>query len=146
GLRKALGFADKSTQKYAKRTVMGLTRIGWIATAVGAIAAPAIGLVGGALAALPALGAGGVAAISLVALGMDGINEAAQAAAREFNNLKDSISQIYADGLVSQFEQLGGGIAKTQPAMEDVARATRVAGQGVTKGVSFGLGVELIIK
>ena len=146
GLRKALGFADKSTQKYAKRTVMGLTRIGWIATAVGAIAAPAIGLVGGALAALPALGVAGVAAISLVALGMDGIKEAAQAAAPEFNNLKDSISQIYADGLVSQFEQLGGVIAKTQPAMENVARATMVAGQGFTNAVSSGRGVDLINK
>lgn len=146
GLKKALGFADKSTQKYAKKTVMGLTRIGWIATAVGAIAAPAIGLVGGALAALPALGVAGVAAISLVALGMDGIKEAAQAAAPEFNNLKDSISQIYADGLVSQFEQLGGVIAKTQPAMENVARATMVAGQGFTNAVSSGRGVDLINK
>lgn len=146
GLRKALGFADKSTQKYAKRTVMGLTRIGWIATAVGALAAPAIGLIGGALAALPALGVAGIAAISLVALGMDGIKEAAQAAAPEFNNLKDSISQIYADGLVSQFEQLGGVIAKTQPAMENVARATMVAGQGFTNAVSSGRGVDLINK
>lgn len=146
GLRKSLGFADKSTQKYAKRTVMGLTRIGWIATAVGAIAAPALGMVGGALAALPALGVAGLATLSLVALGMDGIKEAAQAAAPEFNNLKSSISQIYADGLVSQFEQLGGVIAKTQPAMENVARATMVAGQGFTDAVSSGRGVSLINK
>lgn len=146
GLRKALGFADKSTQKYAKRTVMGLTRIGWMATAVGAIAAPALGLVGGALAALPALGVAGIATLSLVALGMDGIKEAAQAAAPEFNNLKSSISQIYAEGLVSQFEQLGGVIAKTQPAMENVARASMVAGQGFTDAVSSGRGVDLINK
>lgn len=125
-----------------KERTLGLTRMGWIIAGIGSIAAPAVGLVAGALAALPALGFAAAAALGATMLGMDGIKEAANAAAPAFNELKAAMSDTFQERLTPQFEQLSGVIKGTQSSMVGVANGMADFSQGFVDALSSTRGMS----
>jgi hypothetical protein len=109
---------------YAGQQFLGLSRIGWIVTAVFAAAAPAIGLVSGLLAGLPSLLGAIAIPAGAVVLGMDGIKKALdnagvlsekqgkkggkgkQTAGEQIKQLQAQVSDVFANGLTPVFSQL----------------------------------------
>ncbi|RYH34277.1 MAG: hypothetical protein EON54_20010 [Alcaligenaceae bacterium] len=105
GLTQALtrtGNAARHTQK----TFFGLTRMGWIMTAVLTLATPALGLIVGLLASLPVLMSAIGAAGAVMYLGWDGIKKAAQQLSPEIARLKEVLSARFEERLTPQFARL----------------------------------------
>lgn len=116
----------------ASRSFMGLTRVGWIVTAVFAAAAPVIGLVAGLLAGLPSLVSAFGAGAGAIALGLDGITQAAQVMQPAFNDLKASVSGVFQQQLTPIFQQLNAIFPTLKAGMGQVATGlSSMAGQFV---------------
>lgn len=125
-----------------KERTLGLTRVGWIVAASFAAAAPAVGLVAGALAALPSLLFAAGAAASVVALGFDGIKDAAQGAAPAVGRLKSELSGKFRERLTPQFERLGEVIDGTRESMVQVADGISDFSEGMVDAVSSYRGMK----
>lgn len=148
-------FPDRDTNRikragrvvqHSSKKILGLSRFGWIAGAIGAIAAPLIQLVSGALAALPALGLAGAAALGVVAIGFDGIQDAAGAAADGFYEMKNAVSDVFRERMTPQFEQLGNVLSAITPNAVNVANGFSDFTQGMVDAVAGAKGLSSIQK
>lgn len=148
-------FPDKDTNRikragrvvqHSSKKILGLSRFGWIAGAIGAIAAPLVQLVSGALAALPALGLAGAAVLGVVAIGFDGIKDAAGAAADGFYEMKNAVSDVFRERMTPQFEQLGDVLSAITPNAVNVANGFSDFTQGMVDAVSGAKGLSSIQK
>lgn len=128
--------------KHQSKKILGLSRMGWIVSAVASIAAPAIGLVSGALAALPSLGFAAGAALGVVVLGFDGIKNAAKAAAPGINEIKSALSEKFEDRLTPQFEDINQLLLDTKPNLVNVADGISDFTAGMVKAATKGKGLD----
>ncbi|AEV52159.1 tail length tape measure protein [Rhodococcus phage RER2] len=124
------------------RKIMGMTRVGWIVTAVFALAAPAIGLVGSLLAGIPSLLAAAGVAAGVVALGWDGIKKAAQTMTPAIDKLKESISGVFEERLTPVFEKLSGALPQLEGGLKNVANGMSDMFSGITDTVTSAAGME----
>lgn len=132
---------DVGTKRFA-----GLSRIGWIMTAVASVAAPAVQAVSGLVAALPALGGAALAALGVTLLGLDGIKEAANAAAPALDRAKEAVSGVFETRMTPQFEQLGGLLDRITPQLTKVAEGMSDFSQGIVDGLTSNVGETNIQK
>lgn len=140
--RKGLRSIDElGTKKFA-----GLSRVGWIASAIGLVAAPVIQLVSGLVAALPALGGAALAALGVTLLGLEGIKDAAQAAAPALERVKSAVSDVFRERMTSQFEQLGTLLDNISPQLQNMANGMSDFSQGLTDGLTSTTGTANIQK
>lgn len=121
--------------------IFGLTQMGWMATAIGALIAPLSGIIGGALGVIPALGLAAAAALGATVLGWEGIKDAAQAAAPAVNSAKKQLSATFRDRLTPQFAQLGGVLTKITPGLNGLAHGMSDFSQGFVNSLSSEKGV-----
>lgn len=121
GLGSAFEGMGKKAQGGSRRTVMGLTRIGWIVTAVTALAGPAIAGLGAAFAALPAVALGAAAILGVTAAGFEGIKNAAKAAGPALDTYKKEMSSVFEARLTPQFQALGAMLPKITDSSKLVA-------------------------
>lgn len=126
--------------------ILGMTGTGWLVSAVAAVAAPAVGLIQGALMALPSLALAGAAALGVVAIGFDGIKDAAEAAAPGFYEMKKAVNATFRERLTPQFEQLGKVLSAITPNAVKVANGFSDFTQGMVDAVSSGKGLKNIQK
>lgn len=126
--------------------ILGMTGTGWMVSAVAAIAAPAIGLIQGALMALPSLALAGAAALGVVAIGFDGIKDAAGAAGEGFYEMKNAVSDVFRERMTPQFAQLGDVLSAITPNAVNVANGFSDFTQGMVDAVSSGKGLTNIQK
>ncbi|TRX43757.1 hypothetical protein [Corynebacterium guaraldiae] len=126
--------------------ILGMTSTGWLVSAVAAIAAPAVGLIQGALMALPSLALAGAAALGVVAIGFDGIKDAAEAAAPGFYEMKKAVNATFRERLTPQFEQLGKVLSAITPNAVNVANGFSDFTQGMVDAVSSSKGLTNIQK
>lgn len=138
--------AKKQKNRLPARRILGLTRTGWIAAAISMIAAPAIQLISGAVAALPALLSAAGAAIGVLVLGFKGISDAAGAAAPALNRAKEAVSEKFRDRLTPQFETLGNVIDNITPGFVAVADGISDFTGGMVKAVSSSEGLSNLNK
>lgn len=140
--RRGLKTIDEvGTERFA-----GLSRIGWIVAAIGAIAAPVVQLVSGLVAALPALGGAALAALGVTLLGLDGIKDAAQAAAPALERAKEAVSGVFRQRLTPQFEKLGTLLDNISPQLETMAHGMSDFAEGITAGLTSKTGTGNIQK
>ena len=140
--RRGLKTIDNvGTERFA-----GLTRLGWIVSAIAAVAAPAVQLVSGLAAALPALGGIALTALGVTLLGLDGIKEAAQAAAPALERAQEAVSGVFATRMTPQFEQLGGLLDSITPQLTQVAEGMSDFSQGLVDGLTSNVGESNIQK
>lgn len=140
-MRKFVYSGDRNATR-----VLGLTRAGWMVSAVASIAAPAVGLIQGALMALPSLALAGAAALGVVAIGFDGIKDAAGAAGEGFNEMKNAVSDTFRERLTPQFAQLGKVLSAITPNAVNVANGFSDFTQGMVDAVSSSKGLTNIQK
>lgn len=126
--------------------ILGMTGTGWLVSAVAAVAAPAVGLIQGALMALPSLALAGAAALGVVAIGFDGIKDAAGAAGEGFYEMKNAVSDTFRERLTPQFAQLGKVLSAITPNAVNVANGFSDFTQGMVDAVSSGKGLKNIQK
>lgn len=126
--------------------ILGMTSTGWLVSAVAAIAAPAVGLIQGALMAIPSLALAGAAALGVVAIGFDGIKDAAGAAGEGFYEMKNAVSDTFRERLTPQFAQLGKVLSAITPNAVNVANGFSDFTQGMVDAVSSGKGLTNIQK
>lgn len=136
----------KSIDEVGTERFAGLSRIGWMISAIAAIAAPAVQLVSGLAAALPALGGVALAALGVTLLGLDGIKEAAQAAAPALERAKEAVSGVFETRMTPQFEQLGGLLDNITPQLTQVAEGMSDFSQGLVDGLTSNVGESNIQK
>lgn len=127
-----------------KERTLGLTQVGWIVAASVAAAAPAVGLLAGAVSALPSLLLAAGAAASVVALGFDGIKDAAGAAAPAIGRLKSALSDKFRERLTPQFQRLNSVIDGTRDGMVRVADGVADFTEGMVDAVSSARGMKNI--
>lgn len=140
--RKGLKTIDEvGTERFA-----GLSRIGWMISAIGAIAAPVVQLVSGLAASLPALGGAALAALGVTLLGLDGIKDAAQEAAPALERAKEAVSGVFRTRMAPQFKQLGKLLDDITPQMETMAHGMSDFSQGLTDGLTSTTGTGNIQK
>ncbi|GAB4584399.1 hypothetical protein [Nocardia sp. IFM 10818] len=150
GLRQESQAADRGasdseknvdrTITYAGRKFLGLSRIGWIVTAVFLAAAPAIGIVSGLLSGLPSLlAAAGIAAGALY-LGFDGIKKAASQLGPAFNEMKAAVSGVFEQRMTPMFAQLQTLMPMLTEGMKGVASGLSDMFQGVFDAITTGQG------
>lgn len=113
----------------AGNSLFGMSRMALIVTAVLALAAPVLGLVATLLAGLPSLILAAGVAFATIALGMDGIKDAAKTLAPEVENLRNSLSATFREGLAPVFDELRAvfpvlerGLNRVALGLIDVAR------------------------
>jgi phage-related protein len=123
------------------RGFAGVSRTGAIVGAVFAAAAPAVGLVSGILAGLPALIGAFGSAVGAVALGMEGIKAAAMPLKPLFDDLKTSVSSVFATRLPPIFDQLQAVFPVIKTGMQAVAGGLTDMFQGAVTAISSGLGI-----
>lgn len=135
---------DKGTKKihHSSRKIFGLTRVGWIVSAVSAFIGPVISLVSGALAALPALGLAAVSALGVTVLGWEGIKDAAQAAVPAVKRAQDAVSAEFRDKMTPQFEKLGQTLDTIRPRLVGVATGLTDFSAGMVTAVSGTAGLR----
>lgn len=136
----------KARKGPGSKKFFGLTRVGWIVSAVAALAAPATGLIAGALGAIPSLAATAAAAIGVVALGFAGIKDAAKAINPAMDKVKGSISDVFRERLTPQFKQLGEGLLGVEPNLKKVAHGLSDFTQGMVDAATKGRGFKNIQK
>lgn len=117
------GFT-KATRSMVKMSAAATAVSGAIGVAGGAVGALGVGLAGVGALATPALAA--------VALGMDGIKKAATTARAPADQLKKSVSAVFASDMIAGFTDLGAVMGAITPQMQGVARAT----SGVFNGLA----------
>lgn len=140
-MRKFIYSGDRNATR-----ILGMTGTGWMVSAVAAIAAPAIGLIQGALMALPSLALAGAAALGVVAIGFDGIKDAAGAAGEGFYEMKNAVSDVFRERMTPQFAQLGDVLSAITPNAVNVANGFSDFTQGMVDAVSSGKGLTNIQK
>lgn len=129
---------------YGSRKIMGMSRIGWIVSAVTAVAAPLVQLVSGAVAALPALGGAFLATIGVAMLGWQGIKDAASAAAPALDRAKEAVSGVFRERMTPQFEALGGVLDNIQAGLVGTAHGMADFSQGMVDAISSRQGISSI--
>lgn len=150
GIQSKVGSFGKFMKKFkptsgaGTRKIFGLSRVGWIIGAVAALAAPAIGLISGALTALPSLGLAAAAALGVTALGIEGIKKAASNASEGFNLLKDSVSSTFEQRLTSQFKDINGMLMAIEPNAVNVAHGLADFSRGMVNAVAKGKGLKSV--
>lgn len=136
--RKGLVTVDElGTKKYA-----GLSRVGWLATGVASLVAPAIQAVSGLAAALPGLGFAAAAALGATALGFEGVKDAAKAAQPAVEGAKKELSGVFKERLTPQFKELGVTLDRIRPGLVRVAHGLSDFSQGMVGAVSSTQGVS----
>lgn len=126
--------------------ILGLTSTGWLVSAIASIAAPAAGLIQGALMAVPSLALAGAAALGVLVAGFDGIKDAAQAAMPGLDELRNATSDVFRERLTPQFEQLGKVLSAITPNAVKVANGFSDFTQGMVDAVSSSKGLSNIQK
>lgn len=126
--------------------ILGLTSTGWIVAAIASIAAPAAGLIQGALMAIPSLALAGGAALGVLVAGFDGIKDAAQAAKPGLDELRNATSDVFRERLTPQFEQLGNVLSAITPNAVNVANGFSDFTQGMVDAISSSRGLGNIQK
>lgn len=151
GARRMQRSASKQTSAFKKfkrkfhspaQRIFGLTRMGWIAGAIGSIVAPATALVSGLVGILPALGGAAAAALGVTVLGFEGIKDAASAASPAIDQLKSTISDTFRQRLTPQFEQLGDGLVKIEGNLNNVAHGMSDFSQGMVDAFTSNKGIK----
>ena len=110
--------------------------------AVLAAAAPAAAILSGALAALPGLLAGVVAPIAAISLGLDGIKQAASTLQAPFDQLKASVSDVFAQALGPIFEQLKSVFPTLTAGLQQIAAGASTAFGGIVNALTSGDGLK----
>lgn len=139
-LSKALTQTGNSAG-FARKRFLGLTRVGWIMTAVFTLATPALGLIVGLLASLPVLMSAVGAAAAAIYLGWDGIKRAAQQLSPEIDHLKKVMSARFEERLTPQFARLKPVLVAIEDEMLSVADGLSDMFTGFVDVVSSGKGL-----
>lgn len=128
----------------ASRTILGLSRVGWITAAVFAGAAPAVGLVAGLLAGIPSLLAGFAGGAGAIAAGLEGIKAAAATLTPQLESLKTTVSSVFETQLTPVFKQLGTIFPTLEAGLSQVAGGLVELARGFTNVVTSAGGIKLI--
>lgn len=128
----------------ASRTILGLSRVGWITAAVFAGAAPAVGLVAGLLAGIPSLLAGFAGGAGAIAAGLEGIKAAAATLTPQLEQLKTSVSSVFETQLTPVFKQLEAVFPTLEAGLSQVAGGLVDLARGFTNVVTSAGGIKLI--
>lgn len=119
-------------------------KLGAIAAAVLAAAAPAVGLVTTALLALPGVLAAIAAPVSAIALGMDGIKKAAERLKDPFDDLKSAMSDVNMRMFTPVFDTLGKVIPKLKNGLPAVSQGMAAMAQAFADTVTSEEGLTRI--
>ncbi|ATW60319.1 tape measure protein [Mycobacterium phage Koko] len=138
--------AEKASSQvqHLGKSFLGLTRTGWLAVGVLAIAAPLVGLIAGLLAGLPSLIGAFGAGIGVVALGIDGIKAAAEPLIPVLDGVKAAVSSTFQTGLTPVFQQLGPLLTAITPNLQNVASGLISMAGAVTDVVTQAPGLQQI--
>jgi hypothetical protein len=129
----------------ANGQVGGLSHGLLIATAVAALAAPAVGLVSTAILGIPGAVAVAGVAIAAIALGMDGIKRVADVAGPSLDRLKAAVSSTFQAGLTPVFQQIANVLLPGITAgMQSVAGGVVSLAAAFVGVVTSARGMELI--
>ena len=115
---KTEGFLSKLRSKYFQPD----NNVGFLAVAITALLAPAIGLVGSLMAGLPTLLAGVGAAAAVVALGFEGIKDAVKPLGDALEPLKESLSETFRQNLTPQFDKLAAVVPQLEGGFQRIAK------------------------
>lgn len=137
GLSRVGNAAQRASRKF-----LGLTRVGWMVTAVFAAIPPVVGLVAALLAGIPSLLAAGGAAAAAVALGFDGIKDAASVLKDEVASLKKAVSDTFRKEMLPAMKDLEKVFPSLEKGMVKVASALSTATREVTGFLSSAEGTK----
>ncbi|NQE88129.1 hypothetical protein [Nocardia terpenica] len=139
--------ADKDINRkvgFAGRKFLGLSRVGWIVTAVFLAAAPAISIVGALLAGLPSLLSAAAIGFAALYLGFDGIKKAASVLSGDLANLKSAVSGVFQERMTPMFESLKALMPMVTEGMKGVANGLSDMFQGVFSAITSEQGMGQI--